>query len=346
MAAMVTRLGWWGLAAVFMAPWMTARPALAQSKGAVPARNPAARTEHTPPRRPQQMRGVPQGEASAGLARQRTPEDVLAELVKSAGVIFAGQVYAIRMPVGESNPGTKGGLHSSRPHVVEVEFRVDQGVRGPSVGDPFVLRESEDQWRQDAPLLAVHQRAIVFLYPPDKSGLSSPVGGRSRGHAQRGRRSGRSVAPARAGRERPGERKYNKSAFKSGSDDREYPECGGRRTSAIRSADACSTGSRCFNRHWRADADVGNLAGAHARAGRYTGAVPGCPAGYLRAGGGGAAGRRFEGGTLRSGAGEGRSQSAMRRAGTADGNKDTPMACRAASLELKAWTRRQNVRVA
>ena len=201
MTAKTTSLEWWGMAVLCMTWPMIAQPGQAQSgqaqsgqaqtEGAVPAPNPAVRTEHTPPRRPQQMKTVPRPEPNAqqasqgsdnpsrsgGLAPQKTAQDVLAELVKSAGVIFVGQVYAIRMPEGEANPGTKGGLHSSRPHVVEIEFRVDQGVRGPSVGDPFVLRESEDQWHKDASQFTLHQSAIVFLYPPDKDGLSSPVGG-------------------------------------------------------------------------------------------------------------------------------------------------------------------------
>jgi hypothetical protein len=54
---------------------------------------------------------------------------------------------------------------------------VDHGVRGASVGEPFVLHESVDQWRQQIPPIALHERALVFLYPPDQAGLSAPVGG-------------------------------------------------------------------------------------------------------------------------------------------------------------------------
>jgi hypothetical protein len=198
MGARWARMGWWGMAAVVTLGMtgrrMEAQAGQVQTPGAVPAQNPALRTEHTPPRRPEQMKGVPSsqtaaaaqqssgsppqsgGPQSGGLAPQKTAEEVLAELVKRAGVIFAGQVYAIRMPEGEANPGTSGGLPSSRPHVVEIEFRVDQGVRGSSIGEPFVLRESEEEWRK-GPQFTPHERAIVFLYPPDKDGLSSPVGG-------------------------------------------------------------------------------------------------------------------------------------------------------------------------
>jgi hypothetical protein len=139
----------------------------------------AARPEHTPPMRPQQMKVLPrQGDAPRGtLPPASSTAEVLAELVREAGVIFAGEVYAIRMPEGEANPGTSGGLHSLNPQAVQIEFRVDHGVRGASVGSPFVLHESLEQWRQQAPPIALHDRAIVFLYPPDQSGLSAPVGG-------------------------------------------------------------------------------------------------------------------------------------------------------------------------
>jgi hypothetical protein len=211
MSARWARMGWWGMAAMATLLIMgrrahpqpaqpqsgqtqsgqtqsgqgqpgQAQPGQVQKPGGVPAQNPAVRTEHTPPRRPEQMKGVPSPEMPpgapecGGIAPQKTAEDVLAEMVKSAGVIFVGQVYAIRMPEGEANPGTSGGLHSSQPHVVEIEFRVDQGVRETSIGDPFVLREAEDQWRK-GPQFTPHERAIVFLCPPDKDGLSAPVGG-------------------------------------------------------------------------------------------------------------------------------------------------------------------------
>jgi hypothetical protein len=202
MGARWARMGWWGMAAVVATLGTTGRRVQAQSGQAqtgqgqpgqmqrpdgVPAQNPAVRTEHTPPRRPDQMKGVPSPETpapqdsgsstqSGGIAPQKTAEEVLAELVKRAGIILVGQVYAIRMPAGEANPGTSGGLHSSMPHVVEIEFRVDQGVRGTSIGEPFVLRETEEQWRK-GPQFTPHERVIVFLYPPDKDGLSAPVGG-------------------------------------------------------------------------------------------------------------------------------------------------------------------------
>jgi hypothetical protein len=108
---------------------------------------------------------------------QATAEDVLAALVHHSAVIFAGEVYAIRMPQGTEMPqGTRGGIPSSRADAVEVEFRVDVGIRGASIGSDYILRMALPAWQQ-APPFALHQRAVTFLRPADASGLAGPVEG-------------------------------------------------------------------------------------------------------------------------------------------------------------------------
>jgi hypothetical protein len=108
---------------------------------------------------------------------QPTAEDVLASLVHHAAVIFAGEVYAIRMPQG-TNGGVSGGIPSSRSDAVEVEFRVDMGIRGASIGSNYVLRTALSQWQQ-APPFTLHQHSMNFLKAADSSGLSGPVEGES-----------------------------------------------------------------------------------------------------------------------------------------------------------------------
>lgn len=119
-------------------------------------------------------------EDMARVQPQPTAEDVLAAVVHRAAVIFAGEVYAIRVPPEVEAPaGVKGGMPSKRPDAVEIEFRVDMGIRGDaSVGSNYVLRISVAAWRQ-APPFAPHQRAMAFLRPPDAAGLSGPVEGES-----------------------------------------------------------------------------------------------------------------------------------------------------------------------
>ncbi len=152
------------------------------NSGAAPVQTPAGRPGVSDHHRMATMRPLqpPQaeaGQAGGGAQAGMRSEDVLAGLVKGAGVIFSGEVYAIRMPEGEQNAGTQGGQHSGNPSAVEVEFRVDQGVRGATIGNPYVLRERVEEWRSRPGLLALHGRYVVLLEKPDAAGLSRPVGG-------------------------------------------------------------------------------------------------------------------------------------------------------------------------
>jgi hypothetical protein len=118
-------------------------------------------------------------EDSSRVQPQATAEDVLAALVHDSAVIFAGEVYAIRGPQ-EVQPATavRGGLPSSRQDAVAIEFRVDVGIRGASIGSNYVLHLPLAAWQQ-APPFTLHQRVVVFLRQPDASGLSGPVEGES-----------------------------------------------------------------------------------------------------------------------------------------------------------------------
>jgi hypothetical protein len=96
------------------------------------------------------------------LASPQTVVDVLHQLSEKADVIFAGQVMAIRRP----NAG-----------VVEVEFRVDQAIRGCTAGTPYLLREWAGLWEGDSQRYRVGQRLLMLLHAPSDAGMSSPVGG-------------------------------------------------------------------------------------------------------------------------------------------------------------------------
>src|ERR1700679_4306427 len=69
--------------------------------------------------------------AGGSSAAPETVGDGLHAFSDQAAVIFAGQVLAVR------RPGTG---------VVEVEFRVDEAIRGCSAGAPYVLREWDGLW--------------------------------------------------------------------------------------------------------------------------------------------------------------------------------------------------------
>jgi hypothetical protein len=97
-----------------------------------------------------------------------TADAVIEEMAGAAGVIFAGQVMAVRGSAGSNGAG-----------IVEVEFRVDQAVKGPTTGSIYKLREWAGLWNVAAggARYRVGQRLLVFLYAPDTNGLTSPVRG-------------------------------------------------------------------------------------------------------------------------------------------------------------------------
>jgi hypothetical protein len=101
--------------------------------------------------------------APAGPAAQpQTVVDILHDLSDKADIIFAGQVLAIRHP----DDG-----------VVEVEFRVDEAIRGCTAGTPYILREWAGLWAGDSQRYRVGQRLLMLLHAPSAAGMSSPVGG-------------------------------------------------------------------------------------------------------------------------------------------------------------------------
>ena len=99
---------------------------------------------------------------AATVAPPQTVVDILHQVSDKADVIFAGQVLAIRRP----NEG-----------VVEVEFRVDQAIRGCTAGTPYILREWAGLWAGDNQRYRVGQRLLMLLHAPSSAGMSSPVGG-------------------------------------------------------------------------------------------------------------------------------------------------------------------------
>lgn len=95
----------------------------------------------------------------------KSPE--LERLTRQAGMIFTGTVVAIS-PIR--------GRDSDQISSVEVTFRVEQVLRGPRAGQRFSIREWPGLW-VSGERYRVGQRMTIFLYPPSRVGLTSPVGG-------------------------------------------------------------------------------------------------------------------------------------------------------------------------
>jgi hypothetical protein len=110
------------------------------------------------------------GQAATSVVVGSTPQDIetaLHQMADRAGVIFVGQVMAVRRVDG-------GGVASG---VVEIDFQVDQAIRGCTAGVPYALREWAGLWEGDARRYRVGQRLLMLLHAPGASGMSSPVDG-------------------------------------------------------------------------------------------------------------------------------------------------------------------------
>lgn len=103
-----------------------------------------------------------QAASAAAGASPHTVVDVLQQMSGRAGVIFVGQVVAVR-PSGSSG-------------AVEIDFRVDNAIRGCALG-VYTLREWAGLWVVDNQRYHVGQRLLMLLHAPGAAGLSSPVDG-------------------------------------------------------------------------------------------------------------------------------------------------------------------------
>jgi hypothetical protein len=87
-------------------------------------------------------------------------------LTSSAGYIFAGTVQSIRRDRPNGNSVA----------TVQINFHVDQGIRGVHTGQTLAIREWVGLW-ESGERYHPGERVLLFLYPPSKLGLTSPVRG-------------------------------------------------------------------------------------------------------------------------------------------------------------------------
>ena len=100
------------------------------------------------------------------------PDQMIEQMTQQAGVIFAGEVLAVRRPLGYA-----GSAQDAAEGVVGVDFRVDEAVLGPGQGTIYTLREWAGLWTGGTERYRSGQRVLVFLRSPNAQGLSSPVHG-------------------------------------------------------------------------------------------------------------------------------------------------------------------------
>src|SRR5271167_2519745 len=87
-------------------------------------------------------------------------------LTRSSGYIFAGTVKSVERAAPKGN-----GVAT-----VLINFHVDQAMRGVQTGQMLAIREWAGLWESGERYHA-GERVLLFLYPPSKLGLTSPVAG-------------------------------------------------------------------------------------------------------------------------------------------------------------------------
>ena len=86
-------------------------------------------------------------------------------IVTRSGYVFAGTVKAVE----RIRPRSQGSVP-----VMRITFHVDQGYRGVRTGQTFSIHEWAGLW-ENGEHYRRGERVMLFLYPPSRLGLTSPV---------------------------------------------------------------------------------------------------------------------------------------------------------------------------
>jgi hypothetical protein len=87
-------------------------------------------------------------------------------MARKSGYIFSGTVTGV-----DPTPPTVNGVTT-----IQITLRVEQAVRGVTVGQSLSFREWAGVWNSGE-RYRIGEHVFLFLYPPSKLGLTSPVGG-------------------------------------------------------------------------------------------------------------------------------------------------------------------------
>jgi hypothetical protein len=113
--------------------------------------------------------------AAAQQSDQAVAERVLGpqwkQLSRRAGMIFAGRVLATAPQPAATDRSALAAVPA-----VQVSFHVDQAIAGVEQGQILTIHEWAAAWSMHRPV-RTGQHILIFLYPPSRLGLTSPVGG-------------------------------------------------------------------------------------------------------------------------------------------------------------------------
>ncbi len=118
---------------------------------------------------------LPPADAQADRSTTKSFSDDFRQTVRKSGLVFDGTVTAIERDTGTGNI----------PQTYRISFRVNQGLRGVRTGATLTIREWAGLWVSEPgaggpthrPRYRLGERAVLFLYPASRTGLTSPVGG-------------------------------------------------------------------------------------------------------------------------------------------------------------------------
>jgi hypothetical protein len=94
------------------------------------------------------------------------------QLARRAGMIFAGTV----LDVGPATATPQAGQPDRSFPAMDLTFRVDRPIAGVEPGQVLTVHEWTGAWSLQRPMRR-GEHLLIFLYPPSRLGLTSPVGG-------------------------------------------------------------------------------------------------------------------------------------------------------------------------
>jgi hypothetical protein len=116
--------------------------------------------------------------ADAQSSDQSRAERVLGpqwrQISRRAGMIFSGTALTPAAPM--TNQSAPDEVTAGAIPVVLLSFRVDEAIAGVKRGQVVTIHEWAGAWAMHRPM-SQGQHILIFLYPPSRLGLTSPVDG-------------------------------------------------------------------------------------------------------------------------------------------------------------------------
>ena len=98
------------------------------------------------------------------------------QLSRRAGMIFAGTVLTAAAQTVAAQTAATDRIDPGTTPAVQLSFRVDEAIAGVERGQVLTIHEWAGAWSMHRPM-SKGQHFLIFLYPPSRLGLTSPVGG-------------------------------------------------------------------------------------------------------------------------------------------------------------------------